>query len=352
MSIPTSTKQWVLANKPTSDVVLDGPNATWKLKAVELPQLQDGQILIQNIYMSNDPAQRTWIWGGVEGGRMYTKPVEEGEIMRMTRAVCKVLDSKSDTIKTGTLVSASPGWAHHAVVNADAVMQLQELPNLNILHYLGAFGGTGLTAYRGLLEIGRITKDDVVLVSGAAGGTGSMCVQIAKGVIGAKKVIGIAGTDEKCRWVESLGADVCVNYKSPTFEEDLARATPERVNLYFDNVAGPVLDLALARMARQGRIVACGGISDYNSKGGEYGIKNWFDIVANRLEVRGFIVSDLPPQELGALVKKLVGAAMEGKIKLDDSHLTVVDSTFEDVPKTFTLLFEGHNQGKLITHIV
>lgn len=352
MAVPTTTKQWVLANRPTEDVVLDGPNATWKLKEVELPQLRDGQILVQNMYMSNDPAQRTWIWGGLDLGRMYTTPVEVGDVMRMTRAVCKVLDSKADAINTGSLVSASPGWAHHAVVDASAVLPLQEIPGLSILHYIGAFGGVGLTAYRGLTEIGRITKDDVVLVSGAAGGTGSMCVQIAKGMFGCKKVIGIAGTDEKCRWVESLGADVCVNYKSSTFEEDLAKATPDRVNLYFDNVAGPILDLALARMARKGRIVACGGISDYNSKGGEYGIKNWFDIVANRLEVRGFIVSDLPPPELGAMVKKLVAAAKEGKIKLDDSHLTVVDANFEEVPKTFTLLFEGRNQGKLITHIV
>jgi NADPH-dependent curcumin reductase CurA len=180
-------------------------------------------------------------------------------------------------------------------------------------HYLGALGLTGLTAYFGLTEVVNTTKDDIVVISGAAGATGMMAVQIAKHIIGCKKVIGMAGSDEKCKWVESLGADLCLNCKSSargcagrhaeihpdkssSFKEDLKKATlgPDNyANVYFDNVGGEILDFMLTRMAKFGRVSCCGAISNYNSSGDTMvGVKNWFEVITMRLMCKGFIVLD------------------------------------------------------------
>lgn len=269
MSLPTKTSQWVLAKKPTKFPILSGPDATWTLKRdVPLPQLQEEQVLVETLYISNDPAQRTWI-SDLDPARLYTDPVNVGDVMRVARQTCKVLDSKADNVKTGSLVNASLGWTQYAVVEAKLVLPIKEIPGLSITHYLGAFGGVGLTAWHGLTEVAHATKDDAVVVSGAAGGTGSMVVRIAKHMIGCKKVIGIAGGKEKCKWVESLGADVCVDYKSGSFVDDLKKATDGKVEVYFDNVAGSILDLMLPRMKRYGRVVACGAIANYNASAGE-----------------------------------------------------------------------------------
>ena len=153
---------------------------------------------------------------------------------------------------------------------------------------------TGLTAYYGLIEMVRASKDDIVVISGAAGATGSMAVQIAKKIIGCKKVIGIAGSDDKCKWVQSLGADLCLNYKNPSFADELVKATPgpdNFANVYYDNVGGEILDLMLTRMAKFGRVAACGAISNYNHTPDRMtGIKNWFEVISMCLEIRGFIV--------------------------------------------------------------
>jgi len=272
--------------------------------------------------------------------------------------LCKVIDSKADNWQKDQLVVAPLGWTQYGVVDAKPLVPLEEIPGLSITHYIGAFGGVGLTAYHGLTEVGRTTKDDAVVVSGAAGGTGSMVVRIAKHMLGCKKVIGIAGGKEKCKWVESIGADVCVDYKSSDFEEQLKKATDGFVEVYFDNVGGEILDLMLTRLKRYGRIIACGAIANYNrsghgkgSKDDREGIKNWFEIVSSRLEVKGFIVSDNMAR-FPEYVKKLTQAAKDGKLKLSDENNYIVDTKFEDIPKTWTLLFEGANTGKLITKLV
>ncbi|KAF2097071.1 NAD(P)-binding protein [Rhizodiscina lignyota] len=360
MGLPTTTSQWVLAKKPTEHVVLSGPDATWTLKHdVPLPQLKDGEVLLQTLYLSNDPAQRTWIFD-VDPERLYAPPVNIGDVMRTTRNLCKVLDSKAEKLPTGSLVNASLGWTQYGVIDAKGLLPLQEIPGLSIVHYLGAFGGVGLTALHGLTEIGHTTKDDAVVISGAAGGTGSMAVQVAKHLIGCKKVIGIAGGKEKCKWVESLGADVCVDYKSSAFVEDLKKATDGFVEVYFDNVGGSILDLMLTRLKKYGRVIACGTIANYNAAAGKnFGaekdnrerIGNWFEIISSRLEIKGFILSDRMDLFPG-YIKTLVQAVKDGKLKLGDENNTIVDTKFEEIPKTWTLLFEGANKGKLLTKLV
>lgn len=269
-----------------------------------------------------------------------------------SRNVAQVLDSTSEKYQRGDLVLMSMGWIDHLVTDAGKVdRRIEKVPGLSETHFLGALGLTGLTALYGIRDIARAARGEVVVVSGAAGATGSMVVQIAKHVIGVKRVIGIAGDEEKCRWVESLGADVCLNYKEAGFREKMIEATPEYVEVYFDNVGGDILDFMLTRMKRFGRVAACGAITQYN-KGEKDGLKNWFEVISNRIEIKGFVILDFIGAGKGpAAVGELVQAYKDGKIKLGDDNETVVETKFADVPKTWMMLFEGKNTGKLVTKI-
>lgn len=179
-----------------------------------------------------------------------------------------------------------------------------------------------------------------------------MVIQIAKHIVGCKSVIGLAGNDEKCRWVESLGADKCINYKHSDWKDQLSSATPDFVEMYFDNVGGEQLDFMLTRLKTHGRVAACGAIAGYETPA--KGLQNHFEIISQRLQIKGFIVTDfIKAGGAAPTVKKLVEAAKEGKIKVDNKSETVVETKFEDIPKTWVKLFEeGGKQGKLITKLV
>jgi NADPH-dependent curcumin reductase CurA len=346
------TRQWILSNPPAADPVLEGSDSTFSLQNTTLPTPGADQALVKTLYFSNDPAQRGWIQKGIDPERLYVPPVNQGEVMR-SFGIAEVIESNTDALKKGQLVTGSLGWTEYAVVSSKEVRVVQADPSSGIrpTHHLGALGGTGLTAYYGIVDIARATKDDIVVVSGAAGATGSMVVQIAKNIIGCKKVIGIAGGANKCKWVESLGADVCIDYKSASFETDLKKATEGFVQVYFDNVGGDILDLMLTRMARHGRIAACGAVATYNSMG-EGGVKNWFEVIANRIEIRGFIVIDaMESGKAPGIIGELIKGAKEGKIQMGEETETIVPTKFEDVPKTWTMLFKGGNTGKLVTEI-
>jgi NADPH-dependent curcumin reductase CurA len=345
-------RKWVLSNPPVADVILEGNDATFKLENVTLPELGADQILVKTLYLSNDPAQRGWIQKGMDPERLYVPPVQEGETMR-SYGIGEVVESKADSLKKGTLVTGTLNWTDYTVVQAKEVRPVaaDEKAGIRVTNYIGSLGGPGLTAYYGITDIARATKDDVVVVSGAAGATGSMVVQIAKHLIGCKKVIGIAGGDKKCKWVESLGADICVDYKAASFKEDLKKATDGFVDVYFDNVGGEILDAMLPRIKRHGRIAACGAVATYNSQG-ESGVKNWFEVIANRIEIRGFIVLDaMTSGRAGPIIGELTKGIKEGKIHIGPESETIVPTKFEDIPKTWTMLFSGGNQGKLITEI-
>lgn len=207
--LPTKTRSWILTNKPKGLATISGDEPTFTLQTRDLPALKDDQILVKVLYYSNDPAQRGWISPDVPKDRLYVQPVEVGEPMR-ARGLCEVLDSKSPNITKGAIVQGVCDWNEYAVLDAATVTPVEQLPNgLSLTHYLGALGSTGLTAYYGLVVISEAKKGDKVVVSGAAGATGSMVVQIAKHIVGASNVVGIAGSEDKCRWVESLGADKC-----------------------------------------------------------------------------------------------------------------------------------------------
>lgn len=356
MSLPTKSRQWVLANHPTGLPTYGNKGDTFELKEVDLPSLQDGQVLVQNLYLSNDPAQRGWISppSQIDPKRLYVPPVKEGQPMR-ARGLAKVLSSKADGFKEGDVIQATTNWVEYAVVDTKDPMQgarvVQDLPGgLSVTHYLGALGGTGLTAYYGLVEVVGAKKGERVVVSGAAGATGSMVVQIAKHMVGASYVVGIAGSDDKCRWVESLGADKCLKYKSKNFEQELKDACGDGVDIYFDNVGGEILDYMLANLKQNGRVSACGAITGYNGEAA-LPMKNYFNVISMRLNIKGFIVID-HLHKASETIGKLIGAVQEGKIKIGEENETVIDTKFEDTPKTWLRLFQGSNQGKLVTKFV
>ena len=186
MTSPTKTRQWLLQNKPEGLPVLEGKDATFKLATADLPELSDGQILLKTLYFSNDPAQRVWISPSVDPDRLYMPPVEVGETMG-SFAIAEVIDSKA-SLSQGTLVVARQDWAEYSVQDATACVPIEPVQGLNVTHFIGSLGFPGVTAYYGLTEIVKATKDDAVVVSGAAGATGNMAVQIAKKIIGCKYV--------------------------------------------------------------------------------------------------------------------------------------------------------------------
>lgn len=249
MSLPTTTRQWILTNKPTDLPVLSGPSQTFTLQTHSIPSLKPNQVLLKSLYISNDPAQRGWIGANVDPERLYRSPVPVGVPM-YARCICEVLSSTADDFKEGEIVIASLGWTEYGILDASELQKTQDIEGVGTTQYLGALGTTGWTALYGITDIARASKDDTVVVSGAAGATGSMVVQITKNIIGCKKVVGIAGGAEKCKWVESIGADICVDYKTLNFKDDLIKATDGYVEVYFDNVGGEILDLMLTRMSK------------------------------------------------------------------------------------------------------
>ncbi|KAI1775431.1 NAD(P)-binding protein [Hypoxylon cercidicola] len=347
-----TTKQWILAAKPTGAPVLSGPDATFELQTATLPPLGAGQILCKVRYFSNDTGQRNFIQSTVAPGRLYVPAVPVGQPMR-SGILAEVLESAAPAFQPGDLVMDFHlgTWSELVVLDAATSQPLAPLPNgLPLTHYLGAFGASGLAAYTGLVYAGGVKAGDTVVVSAAAGATGSMAVQIAKKLLGAKRVVGIAGSDEKCAWiVEQLGADACVNYKSATFEEELKAATSDEVDVYFDNVGGAVLDAMLTRMKRHGTVAVSGAVSSYNSAEA-MALRNWFEVVAMRITVRGFIMLDYL-DKAPDILKELIGAAADGRIKLQDGE-TVVEARIEEQPGIWMRLFSGGNQGKLLTKLV
>lgn len=246
-----------------------------------------------------------------------------------------------------TSVFGASTWYWRAVCQP-----LAPLPNgLPVTHYLGAFGASGIAAYGGLYFAGEAKQGHTVVISAAAGATGSMAVQIAVQLLKARRVVGIAGSDDKCAWVKSeLGAHECVNYNSPTFREDLKAATPDEVDVYFDNVGGFVLDAVLTRVKKFGTVAVCGAVASYNSQDKPMELRNWFEVISMRITIRGFIMLDYMDR-VPQILEELIGAAVDGRIKLGQGE-TIVEARIEEQPEIWMRLFSGKNQGKLLTKLI
>jgi NADPH-dependent curcumin reductase CurA len=330
-------RQWRLAERPTG--VVEERNFRWTEEPV--PELRgDGQILVRNLYLSCDPTQRGWI-----SRDTYLPAVAIGDVVRSS-AVGTVVKSTSAALKEGDLVQGLFGWQDYAVVRADGPPAARTLlPGVPIELQMSALGGTGLTAYFGLLDVGRPQPGETVLVSGAAGATGSVVGQIAR--IKGCRAIGIAGGKDKCQWLVDVARfDAAIDYKSEDVASKLRELCPKGIDIYFDNVGGELLDVALAQLAMRGRIVICGAIATYNDAQPRPGPKNYLNLIVKRGRMEGFLVFDYLARAPEA-VMQLFGWIQENKLvdRVD------VQQGLENAPRALRRLFLGENQGKQLVKI-
>ncbi|KAJ3715055.1 NAD(P)-binding protein [Lentinula raphanica] len=344
-------KEIILANAPTGFPVTEMGRAdsTFELRQVDLPELKNNQLLLKTIFISNDPAQRGWIQKDQNSDRTYLPPILPGQRMRAA-SVAKVLKSTSSSFKEGAIVQCSGGWVEQLVIDAKDAFPLPDLPGVGPSVFLGAVGIPGLTAYFGLKDVCKLEEGQVIIISGAAGATGNVAVQLAKHVFKASKVIAIAGSDEKCEWLKKIGADHALNYKAPSFSDALVEAVkPSYADCYFDNVGGSVLNACLTVIKRNGRIAACGAISAYNDPS-QTVLTNWSEVILNRLTVQGFIVIDYYHRRSEA-VEVISSAIKEGKLTVAGGETIVRCSDFAEIPQVWIRLFRGENTGKLVTQV-
>ena len=327
-------RRMVLAERPSGMV----DESTVRLEEVDVPEPGDGEMLARVRYVSIDPTIRTWM----DDAPGYLPPIQIDEVVR-AGGVAEVLASNTDRFEPGQLLFGMTGWQDY-IVGADGFQTLPDgVPPTLALSLLGI---TGMTAYFGMTDVGRVQEGDVVVVSGAAGATGSAAGQIAK-IKGAQKVIGIAGGPQKCAYaVEELGFDEMIDYKSDDVSARLREAAPDGIDLYFDNVGGEILDACLARLALRGRIVLCGAISGYNDRGAAKGPANYANLIIKRGRMEGFLILDYFDR-LGEGQAAVAGWLREGKIKSSEH---VVEG-LENAPDALNLLFTGGNTGKVMVKL-
>ncbi|HXP29083.1 MAG TPA: NADP-dependent oxidoreductase [Solirubrobacteraceae bacterium] len=327
-------RRMVLAERPSGMV----DESTVRLEEVDVPQPGDGEMLARVRYVSIDPTIRTWM----DDAPGYLPPIQIDEVVR-SGGVAEVVSSNSDRFEPGQLLFGMTGWQDY-VVGADGYQTLP--PGVPPTLALSLLGITGMTAYFGMTDVGRVQEGDVVVVSGAAGATGSTAGQIAK-IKGAKKVIGIAGGPQKCAYaVDELGFDEMIDYKSENVGARLREAAPDGIDLYFDNVGGEILDACLARLALRGRIVLCGAISGYNDRGAAKGPANYANLIIKRGRMEGFLILDYFDR-MPEAQQVVAGWLREGKIKSSEH---VVEG-LENAPDALNLLFTGGNTGKVIVQL-
>jgi NADPH-dependent curcumin reductase CurA len=331
-------RQWLLASRPTGMV----SEANFDYVETPIPEIQACEVLVRNLYLSFDPTQRGWM----TDRESYLPPVEIGAPMR-AGSVGQVMSSQHPDYAVGQLVQTTGCWQDYVVAApGQGPMGLTILPeNVSPEMMLSVFGITGLTAYFGLLDIGDPKPGETVLVSGAAGATGSVVGQIAR--IKGCRVVGIAGGAKKCAWLkEEGGFDEVIDYKSEDVGEAIQRTCPDRVDVFFDNVGGAILEAALDHIALHSRIVMCGAISGYNSDSAVPGPKNLMNIISRRTKMQGFIILDYIDQAPSAIAQ-LGEWIAKGQMRFEVD----VQTGFENIPATLKRLFTGENMGKQLLKI-
>jgi NADPH-dependent curcumin reductase len=314
---------------------------TFRLSEEPVPEPgADGDILVRNLVLSLDPTQRGWI-----ARDTYLPAVKIGDVMR-SGAGGRVVKSRSPRYAEGDLVVGMFGWQDYAVVKTDAKSApTKVMPGVPLELAMSTLGLTGITAYFGLLEVGRPLQGQTVVVSGAAGATGSVVGQIAR--IKGCRVIGIAGGKDKCDWlVKEARFDGAIDYKREDVAARLRELCPGGIDVYFDNVGGDILDIALAQLAMNGRVVLCGAIATYNDAELRPGPKHYLNLLIKRGRMEGFLVLDYLPRAAEA-VMQLWQWVQSGELKdrVDVMH------GLENAPRALLRLFTGDNQGKQLLRI-
>jgi len=334
--VSESNRVWRLRKRPVGELTDD----VLSLEQEPIPEPAEGECLFRLLYLSLDPTNRIWM----SDMDQYMPPVELGAPMR--GIVCgRVVKSRSEAFKEGDLVSGLGVWADYQTGNSQTVNVMPDPSPMSLAEAFGVMAVVGPTAYFGLLDIGEPRPGETVVVSAAAGAVGSIVGQIAK--IKGCRAVGLAGTDEKCRWLTGeLGFDAAINYKNGDVAEALARACPEGIDVYFDNVGGAILDACLKLMNFKGRVPTCGLISQYNAAEPAPGPGNYPMILMQRLKVQGFIVLDYADRYPEA-IEALSGWMAQGRIKVRHE----IDDGLEHALQSLKKLFTGANTGKLLVRV-
>jgi NADPH-dependent curcumin reductase CurA len=296
-------------------------------------------VLLRVLALSVDPTNRVWM----REEDSYLPAVEIGAVVRAA-GLARVVHSRRDGFAEGDLVLGMPGWQDYWLLAPGDLANVVP-PGLEPTDLLSIYGSTGLTAWFGLEDVCALAPGEAFVVSGAAGGVGSVAGQLAK-IKGAAPVVGIAGTDDKCRWVvNELGFDACVNYRTEDVAARLAELCPDGIDVCFDNVGGEILDAVLANLAIGARIAVCGAISTY-TQDEPTGVRNTPNLIMKRARMEGFLILDYVDRFLEAILglAPLVG---EGRLKY---AVEVVDG-LEHAPETLNRLFTGDHTGKLVVHL-
>ncbi|KAF9267765.1 NAD(P)-binding protein [Marasmius fiardii PR-910] len=335
--MPSQYTQIVLNERPEADIT----PTTFRSERVEFSELKpkENEVIVKLLYLSLDPAMRGWL----RDRRSYVPPVQIGEVMRGLGLGKVVGKGSKAKLEVGTLVtSATIGWREYAVLPEAGLTKIEAPQGVSALDFLNTLGLTGMTAYFGLKDIGQIKKGETLVVSGAAGAVGALVVQLGKR-LGAK-VFAIAGTQEKCEWLEKeLGADKAFNYKSPTFREDFKQIG--YLDVYFDNVGGEILDMCLGRLNKGARIVLCGAISQYNTAK-PAGLHGYLSLISQCAKMEGFIVFDYH-QRFPEAIAEIAAGLKDGSIK---SKFHIVDG-LENASSALPMLYSGGNTGKLVVKV-
>jgi NADPH-dependent curcumin reductase len=335
--MPNTIRQWKLVARPTGLVA----PTDLQLSESPFPTLQDGQALARVKYLSIDPTMRIWMADIPQ----YMPPVALGDVMR-SFGLAEIVESRHPDFKKGDNVSGLTGLQDYVLLDAKEPRSFQKLPSIPFLsdtNFLGLLGINGLTAYFGLLDIGKPQSGETLVVSAAAGATGSIAGQIGK--IHGCRVVGIAGSDDKCQWIkDDLGFDAAINYKHPDWKQQLAASTPNGIDIDFENVGGEIMQAVLDRMNLHGRVILCGLISGYTRE--DPAMASFGQVLMKRLRVEGFIILDYASRFMDA-GKQLGMWKMMGKLK---DRQTIVKG-LEKAPEAINMLFEGKNIGKLIVEL-
>jgi len=325
-----------LAKRPQGMLSAD----VWELTEEPLPAPADGQVLVAVELISLDPAMRGWL----NDVPSYVPPVGIGEVMR-AGGVGRVLRSADERFAEGDWVTGTTGVQEYAQLDAGSLTPI-DTSLASPQTYLGALGISGMTAYFGLLDVGRPESGQTVVVSGAAGSVGSLVGQIAR--IRGCRAVGIAGGPEKCEWLTGeLGFDAAADYRAGDLREALKRAAPEGIDVFFDNVGGEILDVALTRLTRGARIVICGAISQYNASEAVAGPSNYLSLLVKRATMTGFVVFDYAGRYREA-AREIAGWLADGSLLAREE---VIDGGVGAFGETLMRLFRGENTGKLVLRV-
>jgi NADPH-dependent curcumin reductase CurA len=328
--MPTSSHEIHLVKRPEGEPVLDD----FSMVETEVADPADGEVLVRNLYMSVDPAMRPRMSAGQE----LNEAMGGGALGRIEK-------SRNPSLKEGELVTNRFGFREAFVSDGRGLQALKPEPGLPLTVHMGPLGGTGFTAYGGLLHIGQLKDGEQVFVSTAAGAVGSVAAQIAK--IRGCYVVGSTGSDAKVKWLlDEAGLDAAINYKAEPIRPALGKVTPKGVDVYFDNVGGEHLDAALARMNPLGRVAVCGMISGYNAAGARTTVHNLANIIYGRINLRGFVATDFMHM-YDQFKADMAGWLKDGRLKYQE---TIFDG-IANAPAAMVGLMHGENTGKMLVKL-